>query len=474
MTARLRCLSPAPWPSIVALALSTLLVGCEGASDGDKTGADTGGATDSGGDGGDGGDFSLPASACGAAHAVLPPTGMGALLASERDPSLSLTAGAINALLASQGLAGVFTATYDVETYRVRYQTQDRGQLIEASGFVVVPKGAGAVPTLLWTHPTVGFADQCAPTAVGLEGAAFPMLFASAGFAVAAPDYLGMNGWGAASTQLHPYIVAEPTALASLDNLRALQAVLAGPAAALGTSADPAQLIHWGASEGGFAALWTDRYQAAYAPEFTTVATVAVVPPTDLQGLASYGVAGLSPTAAGLAGVLIGMDDWYAADDLLSVLQPGPAASLPVELRESCNDFPTIDAITAIDQLFTPALITAASSGDWSALPDWGCRLAESSLLDTIVPRGHDAPVFIVTAEADDLVVAAPTREDVPRLCDAGYDVQYHECAGASHTAGAANSLPVQWAWIQDRLAGRPLSGACVVGAPVECPPLTD
>ena len=126
---------------------STLVVACDGASDGDKTGADTGGATDSGGEGGAGDDFSLPASACGADHAVLPPTGMGALIASERDPSLSLTAGAINALLASQGLDGVFTATHDVETYRVRYQTQDRGQPVEASGFVVLPKGAGAVPS---------------------------------------------------------------------------------------------------------------------------------------------------------------------------------------------------------------------------------------------------------------------------------------------------------------------------------------
>ena len=117
-------------------------------------------------------------------------------------------------------------------------------------------------------------------------------------------------------------------------------------------------------------------------------------------------------------------------------------------------------------------LVTAVPR--WSALPDWGCRLGENSLLSAVVPRGHAAPVFIVTAEEDDLVVAAPTRDDVPRLCDAGYDVQYHECAGASHTAGAANSLPVQWAWIQDRLAGRPISGACVVGPPVDCPPLTD
>lgn len=445
----------------------------------DPAGQDeAGGQADSGADDTGAASFFLPASRCGLAHSILPPEAgpsgpaMGALLAAERDPGLSLTAAAINTLLNAQGLDGLLEARFDVDTYRVRYQTQDRGAPVEATGFVVLPRAAGRVPTLLWTHPTVGFADACAPTALGLEGAAFPVLFASAGFAVAAPDYLGMNGWGPPSAQLHPYIVAEPTALASLDNLRALQKVLAGPASTIGTTADPQRLVHWGASEGGFAALWTDRMQAAYAPGFRTIATVAVVPPTAVVGLAAQAVSAYQPASVGLAGVLVGMNDWYRADDLDAVLQPEPAAALPVEVRADCARFPTLETLDTVDALFTPALIDAAASNDWSALPDWGCRLAESGLLTTAVPRGHDAPVFVVTAENDALVAAAPTRADVPRLCAAGYTVQYQECAGASHTEGAANSLPAQWAWIQDRLAGLPVSEACVVGPPVPCPPL--
>lgn len=414
----------------------------------------------------------LPAAACGLSHSLLPTDGMGALVSFERDASLSLPAAGINALLAAQGLSHLLTAVYDVETYRVRYTTQDRGGEVEASGLVVLPKAAGSVPTLLWTHPTVGFADACAPSAAGLEGAAFPILFASTGMAVAAPDYLGMNGYGAPSTQLHPYIIAEPTAIASLDSVRALFKLEAGPAAGLGTEADGQRLIHWGASEGGFAALWTDRYQVGYAPELRTLATVAAVPPTDVVGLAYYGATELGPTAAGLAGVLLSMNDWYRADDLGAVLQPGPAAALPAELRADCSDFPTLDAISALDELFTPATLAAGASRDWSALPDWDCRLIESSLLGSAVPRGHDAPVFIVTAELDALVVAEPTRSDVPRLCADGYDINYMECAGAGHVDGALDSLPQQWAWLQDRIAGLPLQAPCEVPPAEACAPL--
>ena len=56
---------------------------------------------------------------------------------------------------------------------------------------------------------------------------------------VAAPDYLGMNGFGAPAEALHPYIVAEPTAVASLDAVRALYRFSAAEANRL--TSQPAQ-----------------------------------------------------------------------------------------------------------------------------------------------------------------------------------------------------------------------------------------
>jgi hypothetical protein len=91
----------------------------------------------------------------------------------------------------------------------------------------------------------------------------------------------------------------------------------------------------------------------------------------------------------------------------------------------------------------------------------------------TAVARVDDDPLLVIEAELDDLVWAAPNRDDVPLLCAQGYEIEYQECAGAGHTDGAVQSLPYQWQWLQARLAGRPLTGTCVVNAPVDCTALT-
>ncbi len=430
----------------------------------------------------------LPVSTCGGgAYDWLPTGAMGEVLAAEAAESLSLPAATVRALLDAQGL-GQFTdrVTHDVQTWRVRYRTQDRGEEAEATGFVVLPAGADvageAVPSLLWLHPTMGFSDACAPTALGLEGAAFPILFASMGFAVAAPDYLGMAGWGEPSAELHPYVVAEPTAVASLDGLRAA-AKLADAVLDDGAEVarpDPARVVHWGASEGGFAALWTDRYLPGYAPEFTSVAVVAAVPPTDLVALAARAVDGLHDTSFGLAAVLAGEAAWQGAASLDAALVPEVAAALPGEMLESCDDFPSVEGAADVGDLFTGEFIADAAAGALPTDPDagdlgaFGCLLAESGLRDSAVPHDSEAPVFIVQAEDDDLVWSPPTEADIPALCEQGYVIEHRVCADADHVSGAVDSLPEQLDWIFARLDGDPLDAPCVLAEPEPCAPLTE
>ena len=64
------------------------------------------------------------------------------------------------------------------------------------------------------------------------------------GMAVVAPDYLGMSGWTGSSDTLHSYFVAEPTAIASLDSLRALQNTLVREDIAL--DVNPDKVVVWG------------------------------------------------------------------------------------------------------------------------------------------------------------------------------------------------------------------------------------
>ena len=375
----------------------------------------------------------------------------------------------IDLLLESNGLSEYGPVNNGVQTWRVRYITQDRGESVEATGFVFLPdiETNATLPLLLYTHPLMGFNDACAPTAIGLEGAAVPLLMSAMGLVVAAPDYLGMRGYGEGSSQIHPAILAEPTAIASLDSLRA--AVQLAEDQESPAQPDRDRTLLWGASEGGFAALWSDRYWPRYAPEFNNIGVVAAIPPTDIQALATIATADFSPATAALAAILIGMDQWYEVNDLTGVLNESLVTVLPDEMMADCSSFPSVNDASLPDDFFDTSFITTIASDDWESIEPWSCFLEESSLVPSRVPYESDAPVLIITAENDDLAWPEPVHTDIPQLCAQGYAIEHVQCAGADHVAGAVDTLPVQFSWLMDRIAGEPPGTTCTVSEPQSC-----
>lgn len=414
----------------------------------------------------------LPGAACGLApYEALPVDDMGTVVDWERLDAYSFEADEIAGILEQAGTTVFQPVRYGVVVYRIRYVTQDRGERVEATGLISVPDvdEAADFPTALWLHPTMGFSDTCAPTAQGLVGAAANILVASQGFAVAAPDYLGMAGWGEPSGRLHPWIVPEPTAVASLDAARALWRFLDDREDPSLDAQATRRTVLWGASEGGFAALWSDRYAATYLPEAELVAGVAAVPPTDLVGIGQHGLSTLEAATAGLAGVLVASHAWYAQPEpLTEVFTSSLATELPTAMATECGTGSVFDDVQSVDDVFVPAFSEPMLQGDLDAVTPWSCYLERAALRDATLPRA-DAPFLFVVSEHDDLVVAEVERADAPRLCDAGYTLDYLECAGADHASGAVESLPYQLAWLRDRLDGVPLGETCVVGEPVDC-----
>jgi hypothetical protein len=462
---------------LAPLLLAAATPACEESSN-DPDGADAlDGASDDAGDGeADGEAGPPPTGACGAAtHAWLPGTDMGAIVDFRLVDSWSLTAGALNLAVAAMGMTELADSVYDVQAYRVRYVTQDRGLRVEATAVLSYPvvDPATSVPIVMWAHGTCGFTDTCAPSAGdAVDDVAANLIFSGHGMAVAAPDYLGMNGLGAPAGFLHPYVVPEPTAVASLDAIRALVRLAADEA--LDAVPDPSRTLLWGASEGGFAAVWSDRYAPLYAPELTVRAVAAAVPPLDAMGLAHVGLTELGATSGALAAIFATANPWYGnlaplSDALTDVPPLSVASTLPGELAAGCSRFPSVESVTALDQVFTPAILAAGAAEDWDSVDPFGCMLRTATLRESAVPRRSDAPLLVVESELDDLVWAAPNRDDVPLLCAQGYDIEYVECAGAGHTEGAVQSLPYQWRWLQARLAGEPLATPCVVGPAVNC-----
>jgi pimeloyl-ACP methyl ester carboxylesterase len=101
---------------------------------------------------------------------------------------------------------------YGVRSYTVIYETKWKGKPIKASGLVLVPTGiTGAAPLLSVQHGTIFSKDE-APTAS--EGYTGMELFASAGYIVVMPDYLG---YGTSSQIFHPYYDEAYSAYAVID-----------------------------------------------------------------------------------------------------------------------------------------------------------------------------------------------------------------------------------------------------------------
>lgn len=411
----------------------------------------------------------LPAGGCGlAGHAWVPLDEVGGIVFAEPADDLSMGAAGLDMLLESYEITQFSPLPFDVSAWRVRYVTQDRGSLAEATMVLAMPQAEGAeVPLVVFPHGTSGFTDECAPSAGGIEESAIPVVLAAMGFAVAAPDYLGMNGVGAPAGFLHPYLVPEATAIATLDAARATLRLQ--ETEDLGSRADAGRVALWGGSEGGFAALWAERYAGEYLPEVEVTATLALVPPTDLTAIAYRGLAEPIEATVGLAAAWIGQHSWYGGGDLAEVLLAPLAEALPAEMMASCGDFPSMDGVDTIEEIFQPSVVATAAAGELESLDPWGCYLAMADLADTAIAREVDPPVLVVISGADELVVADTVRDSIPVLCDQGYDIEHLECAGADHAEGAGLSLPYQIEWLQDRLDGVPLAGACVINEPIDC-----
>ncbi|MEU9116142.1 alpha/beta hydrolase [Streptomyces sp. NPDC048483] len=122
------------------------------------------------------------------------------------------------------------TARHGVAAYRLTYRTiTPDGRPITASGLLALPLGGSRhLPPVVHTHGTLAYRGY-APSVFEGPDRAVSVLYASAGRAAIAPDYLGL-GTGPGR---HPYMDARSAASASLDMLRAARSAAPKLGAAL-------------------------------------------------------------------------------------------------------------------------------------------------------------------------------------------------------------------------------------------------
>lgn len=392
---------------------------------------------------------------------------LGDLLTTQRkhDFSIELLDG-FKGLLDNQELAVITREPQTPSTlFRVRYQTQDRGYLTDATAMIAYPEISGPAPVVLFMHGTAGFSDGCSPSAeidgflsTNYINAATIGLFASFGYIVVAPDYLGMKSI-TRSDNLHPYLVAEPTALVAIDAVRAAMKLVADEKPDLIVG----DLFTYGQSQGGHGAAFVGRYLPHYAPEMSLLASVFVVPPLDLVGESLAALGSESPTNIGNAAVSTAATfQWYAHEGELGEALRAPRDTETLATMESSCTVPEFNG--PVTETFTSEII----GGD--AQP-WQCYQLENSLLHTSVPVvGTPAPALVITGENDALVDSPTEEAAVLTLCAEGQSVHHKACAGGSHVRSIFWSIDDAFNYfeaIQNETAYE--NGPCAIQAPSAC-----
>lgn len=413
---------------------------------------------------------------CGVAGDWLSSAELGAVVSTGDDPPEEQTAEFIDAASTLAGVSLPRSPVYDVEVDTVVYTTQDRGQLIEASTLIAYPTNVDPdtpITTLLFLHGTSGFTDGC-----GVSGDSASALLiayvASLGYAVAAPDYIGLKTFGEPTGFLHPYLVGEPTAIASLDAVRALRRQVRAGHPELSMSSRVALL---GGSQGGHAVLWVDRLAPYYAQELELIGGVATVPPADVLAQIERALQVEVPASANSVAFFGTAMDWYGLRDRSDEVFLPRTPTVPEALAGQCNPTALLEDAT-LETLFSADILAAAAANDLEGYDVWGCMAAQSSLNRTAIPRITPTPdsygLLYVVGELDDLVHPPIQRESFTALCEDGIPLSYLECAGASHTRATYWALPEILDYLDARAAGEPVAGACELAAAVRCAGTTE
>lgn len=328
---------------------------------------------------------------------------------------------------------------------RILYTTTGLdGSITLATGLVLVPVDASAdpLPVILWAHGTTGVDVRCGPSLLadplGAGAMLFPELPMAQGWAVVAPDYLGL-----ATSEPHPYMVGVPTAQSSLDAVRAARQL-----ESVSLSDDT---VVWGHSQGGGTALWIGIEAPGYAPDVPLLGVAAMSPASDLPALIDTLLSGQAGPLFGEY-ILTGYSGAYDDVDWNHYIRPGARFSQQ-KLSERCLSEPSV-IVSLISLLITE--------------PFTGADLYEGPLYQRLqenVPSSPlGVPLFVGQGDTDPLILPEVQSEFVAALCDSGQVVEYHTYAERDHMGVVSESspmLPDLLSWTQARFAGESPPESC-------------
>jgi len=329
------------------------------------------------------------------------------------------------------------SAPAGVRAWRITYLSRPgvRGTA-PVSGIVLAPDSRRPVPAggrkvVSFAHGTTGIADSCAPSRSHpvLGPAAWMMPLVRAGYVVALTDYAGLGTPGE-----HAIYVASPEGRAVLDAARAAQALTA-----TGAGRD---VVLWGYSQGGQAALDAGAQAAAYAPGLRVRGVVATAPLADLPA----SLATLLGNRDGVGYLMLAVAGLAAADsriDLDHYLTPTGRRLLRIARTRCAMDLLTASTGVAVGAAFTVNPLT---------ITPFATAFARQETEVTHIA----APTLLLQGDLDTVIRQPVTDSVVRRMCSQGGTVDYRRYPQADHGSILAASMPALTTWIAQRFAAHP------------------
>jgi alpha/beta superfamily hydrolase len=178
------------------------------------------------------------------------------------------------------------TASCAVSMRQIDYATVDpQGATVTASAGLLVPVGSGSCvqnrPLITFQHGTSDTNTFAGSNPGGTLSQTMAKYFASHGYVVVIPDYLG---YGASIGHYHPYVVAEAEATTVIDAVRAARSWFTTSEGVASGATLSGQLFLSGTSEGGYVTMATHRtMERDFPDEFPITADVPISGPYDLS-----------------------------------------------------------------------------------------------------------------------------------------------------------------------------------------------
>ena len=336
------------------------------------------------------------------------------------------------------------------EVRRILYSTTDVfGRHAVASGLVISPTDLppGPRPVIIWNHGTTGVARGCAPSLADASATrwAIPAIdrALAEGWVVVATDYTGQGAPGT-----FPYLIGEGEARSALDAARAAEYV-----DGLWLSSN---VVVWGHSQGGHAALWASQVAPEYAPELRVRGTVAISPAADPLALAeelsrSQDSAMLSVL---ISWVLVPYADTYPDVFVPDYVAPG-GRSIVREMTQRCPTEPGV------------IVSVLAALGVSADRPLYDADLASGALGERLEQNAAmgpwPSPVLLAWGGQDEVIPARLYEKYVRERCAEGAALQVRTFPSLDHTGVMLPGSPflsTLMRWTEARFDGEPTTPA--------------